>query len=891
MRHRYRLLVTGLGLVALAVAMVLLAPWGQDPVAANGTVHYVDADATGANNGSSWADAFIELQPALDAAVSGDQIWVAAGIYKPTAEHGGTGDRYRSFQMVNGVAIYGGFAGTETELGQRDWVNNVTILSGDIGVGGDNSDNSYHVFYHPSELALDSTAALDGFTITGGNASGYPHNSGGGMYNDNSSPTLTNCTFSDNAAVSGTYGDGGGGMYNHGSSPVLTNCTFSGNWTSWYSTSGGGMLNVDSSPVLNRCTFEDNHADDMSLGGGMSNLEGSSPTLTDCTFKGNSTTYKGGGGGMFNGDSSPTLRNCTLWGNSAGSGGGMYNSRSSPTVTNCTFSSNSASSDGGAMHNYDSSATLTNCILRGDTPDEIGNDPDSTTVVTYSDIQGGYPGEGNMDLDPMFVNPGTGDFHLGLGSPCIDAGSNTATDLPPYDFEGDARILDGDRDGTAIVDMGVDEARYPLFVDVDATSGASNGSSWADAFTELQPALDAAVAGDEIWVAAGAYKPTAEHGGTGDRYRSFQLINGVALFGGFDPSVGDTAFEDRDWEANATVLSGDLNGDDGPDFENNDENSYHVFYHPDGTNLDSSAILDGFAISGGNANGASYPDTAGGAMFNYGSSPALINCTLEGNWASFGGAMWNQNASTTLAGCHFSGNAAGAAGGGIYNQDSAPTLIDCTVAGNSATYHGGGIFNNGSSPTLTNCTFSGNWSLDDGVGMTNGGGSSPLLINCTFWGNSASDTGGGMYNDGATSTLINCTFWGNTANTEGGGMWSHSGSTVLTNSILWGNSPDQISDLDSSWDITYSDVQGGHPGVTNIDENPLFADPANGDFHLGPDSPCIDVGNNDAPDLPDHDFEGHTRIVDGDGDGEPVVDMGVDEVLLRLYLPLVFRGY
>src|SRR5262249_39547213 len=154
-------------------------------------------------------------------------------------------DRAISFVLDAGVAVYGGFAGTETQLSQRDWVHHVTTLSGDIGKAGDSTDNSYHVVH---SSGLDKTAVLDGFTLTARNPNGTePHVSGGGLYTLNSSPTLTNVTFSSNSATS--YG---GGMYNANSSPALTNVTFSGN----SATSGGGMDNeASSSPALTNVTF------------------------------------------------------------------------------------------------------------------------------------------------------------------------------------------------------------------------------------------------------------------------------------------------------------------------------------------------------------------------------------------------------------------------------------------------------------------------------------------------------------------------------------------------------------------------------------------------------------------------------------------------------------
>jgi parallel beta-helix repeat protein len=238
----------------------------------------------------------------------------------------------------------------------------------------------------------------------------------------------------------------------------------------------------------------------------------------------------------------------------------------------------------------------------------------------------------------------------------------------------------------------------------------------------------------------------------------------------------------------------------------------------------------------------------------------------------------------TLTNCTFSGNSASRGGGMYIEARSSPTLIDCTFSGNSALAEGGGMYIYFySSPALTDCIFEGNSAGYAGGGVYNWYYSSPALTNCTFSGNLASTSGGGMYiHSSSLPVLNNCTFEGNSAIINGGGIWVGGGSSpVLTNSILWADTPDEIFnyDLGSVPVVTYSDVQGGYTGEGNIDAEPSFVDAANGDFHLEPGSPCTDAGNNGAPNLPDHDFEGDARILDGDGDETAIVDMGVDEVV------------
>ncbi|MHC4675993.1 MAG: right-handed parallel beta-helix repeat-containing protein, partial [Planctomycetota bacterium] len=829
---------------------------GKTTVTAGSPIIYVDADAAGANDGWSWEDAFNHLQDALAAAVSGDQIRVAEGTYKPTS----SGDRTATFQLINGVAIYGGFAGAGAgDPNERDVELYETILSGDINTPGDSSDNSYHVV---TGSGTDDTAVLEGFTISEGNANGSdPHYNGGGMYNYQGSPTVTNCTFSGNTA------DANGGAV-----------------CNWYS----------------------------------------SPTVTNCIFTGNSATSgERGGGGMFNDHSDPMLTNCTFTGNSSTRGGGMTTRLGSPTVTNCTFSGNSAGSEGGGMFNDFSSPTLTNCIIWGNSAPsgpEIKN-ASSTPTVSYSHIGGADPMFVDADGPDDIVGTEDDDLRLSGGSPCIDAGDNTAvpggvtTDMDGKPrFREDPFTADTGNGTPPIVDMGAYEYDEGIiFVDADAP-GANDGSSWDNAFNYLQDALAEANSNadvNEIWVAEGTYHPdanTANPDGSGEREATFQLLNGVEIYGGFAGAGAPDAYE-WDIELYDTILSGDLDGNDVPVYDPCDllteptrgDNSYHVVT---GSGTDANAVLDGFTITAGNANGSN-PHDRGGGMFNSSGSPTVTNCTFTGNSSGYGGGgMYNDSSSPTVSNCTFIGNTATMNGGGMENNyNSTPTVTNCTFTGNSANYGGGMCSLDSSlSLTVTNCLFIGNAAQSQGGGMFNNNCvGSPTLTNCTFSENSAINYGGAIYNYDSSPTLTNCTFTGNSAGDWGGGVCNKSSSSpTVTNCILWGNTAAtgaQIyKDGTSSATVSYSDVEGcggsgggwdpncGTDDGNNIDQDPVYvdangldgiagtADDEEGYVHLRGYSPCINAGD------PGGDYSSQVDIDDQPRVAYDLVDMGADEV-------------
>lgn len=493
-----RVLVLGVCLLAASVA----------PAAAQ-SIWHVDAHAASdVQDGWSWDQAFNRLSDALEMAERGDEIWIAQGTYTPAGD-GPTA----TFQLKNGVELYGGFAGTERLRRERQPTKHLTILSGDLAgddAQGRYTDNAYHVV---TGSGTDRTAVLDGVVVTGGRTADAPDRSayGAGMLNEGGSPTLRRTVFRDNGSMVG-----GGGMANFDDSrPLIVRCAFLDN-------AGGAMHNDASAPTIRESLFRSNRS--MGAGGAMVNRSGSRPTIIATAFAENvaansdggalanfdsevyihASTFeaneapRGNGGAILNLESTVRVVNSTFVGNKAGRGGGgaLSSARSDVDVVNSTVTHNQAGSIGGGVLNFASDVNLVNTIV-GDnqavrhpmqmvTFDRSSVELDASVIdhvdrrrMAYWDAQLSEMGTYNYRQSPRFLQAPTsgsdgtwgtpddafGDLRLRDDSPAVDAGFTTA-----LNFDGDAN---GQADGRADVwgDLYGERRVKNGAVDIGATEG------------------------------------------------------------------------------------------------------------------------------------------------------------------------------------------------------------------------------------------------------------------------------------------------------------------------------------------------------------------------------------------------------------------------------------
>ena len=378
------------------------------------------ANAALTQDGNSWATAYGNLQTALSSAPANSEIWVAQGIYKPTT----TLNRNIAFNIPSGAMVFGGFVGTETTKSQRNFMVNPTILSGEIGSVSTVSDNSYHVV---TFIGANNATVLDGFTVMAGNAN---------LTSDRTRP-LPGSTVQPL-----TINDGGGIGLDNGSSPMIINCR-----------------------IINNDALQ---------GGGLFATNSSNPTMKNCSFMGNQATF---GGGAYHLGTNPIYQNVVFSGNIA-MGGAIYNNSANPTITNATITGNGGSN--GAVFNSGSIPVINNSIIFGNGVLLNDNQP----IITYSIVEGGYVGIGNLNLNPQFVNMTPaglsptvdGDNRLTSTSPAIDAGNNGTISLTDKDLVGNLR-----RFNSGIVDMGAYEfqgSRVGITVISIVSGNWENTSTW-----------------------------------------------------------------------------------------------------------------------------------------------------------------------------------------------------------------------------------------------------------------------------------------------------------------------------------------------------------------------------------------------------------------------------
>ena len=715
------------------------------------TTWFVTPGAPVAGTGNSWADAR-DLQTAINNAAAGDNIFAAQGTYQPASG--------QSFAMKEGVKIYGGFAGTESSLGQR------TISAGHISTL---QGNGALVIANPP--GLTTASILDGFTITGG-AAAY----GGGMLNSSASPIIGNCVFTNNSA---------GCMWNNNSSAVVINCIFSGNYQTSNTVADGGGITIKNgghTSIIN-CIFYKNQG---IYGGGVSIQNNGSHSIINCTFYGNTTVsppakFIWGGIDVSTASGSNIIENCIVWGNGTNASPG-----------------------------YIYTPVTLNNIVQGGYYGDLNVDP---LFVNASNGAG---------ADGIWGTADDG-LRLQAGSPALNGGAlnTTGLNLPATDIAGAVRIQDGKIDMGAYEQAYTCRAATTLYVDSSVTA-SGDGSSWMAAYKTLGEALIAAnqcTNISSIWVAKGTYQPVA--GATFSMLPHLAIYGGFPSGGGSFAqrnTIASTSVLQGNGSGRAVVYNANTGLDatailDGFTITGGVASQGGGMY-----NSNVSPTINNCVFSG---NTASSTNVSGGGMYNgTGASPIVSNCIFSANTAptsvssSGGGAIGNQSgAAPTIISCFFYNNTA-SYGGAFYNHLTTYAVIRNSVfANNTCTKDGGAITNYGNGLIVDNVSFANNSAGRSG-GAVDSWQSALSVTNSLFWGNTSGDANTDLWFE---SGSLNMTYsftqqsWTGTGNIQGSSSPYKNMANPIGADGLWGTTDDGLVLMAGS-----SAINSGTPDITGL---------------------------------------------------------------------------
>jgi len=713
-----------------------------------------------------------------------------------------------------------------------------------------------------------------------------------------------------------------------------------------------------------------------SYGGGIYMYGAGNPIIKRNVIKGNTVGSKGGGICIMSGDGALIVQNL-ITGNQAAEGGGIYwqaFGSHGPIFVSNTVADNDATLGGSGVFadGFDRQTTLVNNIIVAN-PGQVGfhcgsspyqnppieqNPPIIRFNNTYSAGGTAYGGtcsdmtgtDGNISADPLFTNPTQGDYHLQFWSPSIDAGDNQTPNLPDMDMDGDPRILDGDGNGTATIDMGVDEfllppgLTWPISTIRSPGEGATVSTGITISITGLArdagggtvSRVEVSVDGGVTWIAAtgttawsydwtpatpgpatiksravagsgNVQNPPAEITVTvrtpviiraPSEYLTIQEAIDAAGYGDTVLVAPGIYHENIDFRGKAITVRSE-SGRDVTTIDGGNADSVVIFTSGEQRN----SVLNGFTLQNGRA--SFDRSSEGGGIVIRNSSPTIINNKITNNHACQGGGVGIRFGSPLIQGNTITSNGAnlcsiGLGSGISIRGASFAEILDNEISENTGSYEGGGIYmsvaitpivkrniirgNNAgqgggiylekySYALIVQNLITGNQAtFGAGIYWLNAGLRGPILVNNTIADNDATSIGFsiGVIGVDARMTLIN-----NIIVAKPGQIGFHCDTSSNQNLPIF-----RFNNIYSAGGMAYG---GDCPDMTgtngNISADPLFTNPTLGDYHLQLGSLSIDTGDNQAPNLPDTDIDGDPRILDGNGDGTAIIDMGVDEFL------------